>query len=172
MIFFSRKKIKIKKIINCKFQDNCVYVNWKNWVICRIRPNNYIMCERLGNFWCLHQYLYSAKRLRCFTSDYRVRMFSCSRAATIVWAMGKTKLKMKHHKHLLSVCCTVKIMLSDECFVAIFLSMLLLWWVFLWCNRRCLLSNFFIILLLTLWHGHKKNLISSIWLRFYIDGKF
>lgn len=106
--FFTKKKIKIKKIINCKFQDNCVYVNWKNWVICRIRPNNYIMCERLGNFWCLHQYLYSSKRLRCFTSDYRVRMFSFSRAAAIVWAMGKTKLKMKHRKHLLSVCCTVR----------------------------------------------------------------
>lgn len=52
-------------------------VKWKNRVICLIRPNNYIMCERLGNFWSLHWYLYSPKRLRCFTSDYRVRMFLC-----------------------------------------------------------------------------------------------
>lgn len=30
------------------------------------RPNNYIMCERLGNFWSLHQYLYSPKRFALF----------------------------------------------------------------------------------------------------------
>lgn len=95
------------------------------------RPNNYIMCERLGNFWSLHQYLYSPKRFALFCLlTINLECFTLLQSG--VESMGKMKLKMKQsHKHLPCVWCTVKIMLPNVFILSSreTSTRCLLWWV-------------------------------------------